>query len=139
MKMQLQIPLEYGLLFLSDPYAEDQVPPDTGVASVTYTDTCIALQVPAYVEGEADITLSDAEFTDQGHRIFSGTLRIPSQVISLSDPNRFNYLMLPIDQPFCLVTVWQYWEDANRKLWITLSNIALFSVSDNRCAPKETH
>lgn len=126
MKMQLQIPLEYGLLFLSDPYADDEVPSDTGAAPVTYTDTCVALQITSYVDGEADVTLSDQDFVSEGKQIFSGNIKIPSQVISLSDPNRFNYFMLPLSQPICFITVWEYRGFSGRKLWATLSNIALF-------------
>lgn len=125
MKMQLQIPLEYGLLFLSDPYGEDEVPPDTGAASVTFTDTCVAMQTPAYVDGDADIIISDLELSDEGKHIFSGAIEVPSQIISLSDPKRFNYFMLPLSEPYCSVNVWEYNRGNNRKIWVTLTNIDL--------------
>lgn len=126
MKVQLQIPLEYGLLFLSDPYSDAEVPWDTGGAPVTYTETCVALQVTPYIDGEADIVLSNALFSTSQNPIFSGNILVPSKIISLSDPYRFNYCMLPLGEPSCRLTVWEYGERAERKLWVEISNIQLF-------------
>ena len=126
MKIQLQIPLEYGLLFLSDPYGDDEIPPDTAAAPVTYTETCVALQITPYVDGEADITLSNVKFPEARDPIFSGAILVPSKTISLSDPNRFHYCMLPITETSCRVTAWDYEDGNERKLWVTISNVTLF-------------
>ena len=58
-KIDLRVPLEHGVLFLTDPYAEPEFPADTGAAPVTATQSCVAFWVSHYVDGEAEVTLTD--------------------------------------------------------------------------------
>jgi hypothetical protein len=95
-RFQLQLSVEHPVLFLSDPTKEETVPPDTGAAVVTATDDCVCFWVQPYIDGEAQVTLSDQPCKD-GEACFSGTMSTPGRVVALSDSGRFTYLNVPVN------------------------------------------
>ena len=96
MKLSFQAEMEHGVMFLSDPYNRDIVPIDTGASSVTYTEDCVALWVPSYIDGEAKIVIGDIDDSSiyYDHKI---SIKCRSKIISLSNSNRFNYCLVELN------------------------------------------
>ncbi len=117
--------MEHPVLFLSDPYSDDEVPGDTGAALVSSTESCIAFQVQAYTEGDADVIISDEPLSDEQPPAFEGHIDIPSKTLSLSDSQRFNYIMLPLTGPRPRIQIW-YHDSIVLNVWIRVEGIALF-------------
>ncbi|MCK0127982.1 hypothetical protein [Erythrobacter sp. F6033] len=104
-KFQLQISVEHPVLFLSDMTAEENVPADTGAAVVTASDDCVCFWVQPYFEGEAKVTVSDQP-CENGVACFTGTIRSPGKIVSISDSNGFSYLNVPVKEAETQVSIW---------------------------------
>lgn len=123
MKLKLQIDSRHGVFFLGDPVAEIEFPEDVAAGKVTYTETCVAIQVPNYVDGQAEIVLSDKEFTSGAKPLFSGSLQVPSKVLTLSSAS-FDYCQLPLTDTCADIDVW-YYGATNDKPWVRVRNVNL--------------
>jgi len=113
-KFHLEIAVEYPVLFLADPTVEESVPSDVAAAAVTATDDCICFLVQPYVDGDAQITISDQPCKN-GVACFSGTIGTPGKTVTLSDSNRFAYLNVPVEGTETRVDVWV--SDAAQPEW----------------------
>lgn len=126
MKIQIQTALEHGVLFLLDPYGEVEIPPDTGAAPVTITDTCIAFHVRDYLDGDVDVTVSNEACAGQAQAEFSGTLHVPNKVVSILDSRQFYYCMLPVLNENPRITLWRYGEESLEEAWIKIDDLDLY-------------
>jgi hypothetical protein len=126
MKIHIQTPLQYGILFLYDPDSKPEIPPDTGAAPVTFTDTCICFQVAAYVDGDADVILSDEPFDDTTPPTFSRRIAAPTKYIALTDVPVNYYLVHRLKADFADIRIWSYVEDGSEKSWVQISKLDLF-------------
>jgi hypothetical protein len=125
-KIQVQVSLEYGILFLYDPYNEPEIPLDTGAAPITHTDTCVCFQVRAYVDGDAEVTISDQPLSSLLVPTFVGQISAPSQCISLVDVSTNYYCLLKLVNIFAKVKIWSVIDQGIEKSWIQISNLDLF-------------
>ncbi len=125
MKIHVQVPLEYGILFLHDPYGEAEIPSDTGAAPITFTDTCICFQVAQYVSGDADVTLSDQPFDDSTPVTFSRRIQTPKKYISLTDVPVNYYFLYRLKDVFAEIRIWNYTDAGKEKSWIQVSELDL--------------
>ena len=106
MKIQIQINLEYAVIFLTDPYQEDTIPDDLGAQTISSSDNCVAIQVPPYFEGGATVVLSSERPEGEQEPVFETHLPVSTGALSLSDSARFNYCMVPIAGEQAHVKVW---------------------------------
>jgi hypothetical protein len=125
LKIQVEIAVEHGVLFLSDPYSDEEVPPDTGAAVVTTTPACIAFQVADYASGDAKVILADHAPADASTPDFRGSLRTDSSIIALSDSRRFNYCFVPVEGPAARLAIWASY-DGDGSVWVYVENSDLF-------------
>ena len=126
MKIHVQVRLEYGILFLNDPYGEAEIPSDTGAAPITFTDTCICFQVAQYVSGDADVTLSDQPFDESTPPTFSRRIATPTKYISLTDVPVNYYFMHRLKGDFADIGIWNYTEEDMEKSWVQVRELDLF-------------
>ena len=124
-KIDVRVPLEHGVLFLTDPYAEVEVPPDTSAALVTSTSSCTAFIVSCYVDGEAEVTLTDLRPpTDRGPS-FTTRLATHSKVLGMSDSSAFNWILMPVKEEWVTLEFWHdvFGED---RVWVRVKEIDSF-------------
>jgi hypothetical protein len=126
MKIRVQLPLEHGILFLYDPYSDPEIPKDTGASPVTSTDSCICFQVASYVDGDADVTLSDMPVAEGVSPAFSGRIQVSSKNISLTDVPGNYYCILKLKAKIADINIWNYKEDDIERSWIQINEIDLF-------------
>jgi hypothetical protein len=126
MKIHVQVPLEYGILFLHDPYGEAEIPSDTGAAPITFTDTCVCFQVAQYVSGDADVTLSDRPFDDSIPVTFSRRIQTPKKYISLTDVPVNYYFLYRLKYDFADIRIWNRTEGGQEKTWVQVTELDLF-------------
>ena len=124
-KIDVRVPLEHGVLFLSDPYAEVEVPSDTGAALVTGTRSCVAFAVTGYVDGEADVTLTDLRPPTGKAPSFTARLDTNSKVVGLSDSTGFNWAMLPVKGETAMLEIWHGVLGEDR-VWVRIEGIDSF-------------
>jgi hypothetical protein len=125
MKIQLELLVEHGVLFISDPYQDDDVPQDTAAAPITFTDTCIAFHVRPYVDGEVHITVSNEDFDGVDIPVFAGFIDTPSKNISISDSHRVLYSMLPVKGQRTHIEIWYYGQN-NDRVWVKTNDLKSF-------------
>jgi hypothetical protein len=118
-RFQLQLSVQHPVLFLSDPTGDETVPLDTGAAVVTATDDCVCFWVQPYVDGEAQVTISDQPCED-GVACFSGTISTPGKIVTLSDSNKFAYLNMPVKDVQTRFDVWASDATQPELTWIRL-------------------
>ncbi|HEV2818697.1 MAG TPA: hypothetical protein VGW40_15915 [Allosphingosinicella sp.] len=126
MRIHIQVSLEYGILFLHDGYGEVEFPPDTGAGPITFTDTCVCFQVAHYVDGDADVTLSDQPFDDSTPPTFFKIIQIPQKYISLTDVPVNYYFLHHLKSDFSQIKIWNYTEKGQEKSWVQISELDLF-------------
>jgi len=126
MKIRVQLPVEYGILFLYDPYGDPEIPQDTGAAPITFTDSCICFQVASYVDGDADVTVSDLPFAENVPPAFSGKMQVPSKNIALIDVSSNYYCILRLKTNLADVAIWAYEDNEAEMSWIQINEIDLF-------------
>ncbi len=107
------------MLFLSDPTVEETIPSDTGAAVVTATEDCVCFWVQSYVDGEAQVTISDQP-CENGVPYFNGTIQSPGKVLSFSDSNRFAYLNVPVQGVETQIEMWASDAADPKWTWIRL-------------------
>lgn len=112
-------------MFLSDPYSDVSVPEDTGTGPVTFTDDCIAFHVTPYVDGDADVTISNETPDSTFEKMFSGNLQCSSKFVSLSDSNVTNYCILRTIVDTLVVEVWHS-DGESRRVWIKVDQLDIF-------------
>lgn len=122
MRITIQLSLEHPVMFLSDPYSDEDVPPDTGQDIVTSTGNSIAVQVRPYFDGAALVTLASEKPTEALLPIFNGTITCKSKVLSLSDSYRFNYCLIPVREENVEIQVWRAINEDD-DIWIRVSKI----------------
>lgn len=125
MRIHIQVSLEYGILFLYDPHSKLEIPPDTGAAPITFTETCICFQVAAYVDGDANVTLSDQPF-DSTSPTFSRRIATPTKYISLTDVPVNYYFLHRLKADFADIRIWNYTDAGMEKSWVQVSELDLF-------------
>lgn len=123
MKIRIQIGLEHGVLFLFDPHAEPEIPLDAGAATVTSTETCIAFQALHYVDGEADVTISDAPFSGDAKSSYDKRILCLSKSVAVIDDNGNRLSVLSVVDKYADVKIW-YYEDLS--VWIQIVNLYVF-------------
>lgn len=120
MKLRLEVSLEHAVAFLSDPYTDDLAPLEIGDQPIASTDDCIAFRVRPYFEGGADITVSSECPPKDGEPAFKKVMKCDSGVMSVSDSERFNYCMFPIEGKAVDIEIWNSPSDSDG-VWIKLS------------------
>lgn len=120
MKLRLEVSLEHAVAFLSDPYADDLAPLEIGDKPIASTDDCVAFRVRPYFDGGADITVSSECPPKDGEPAFQKVMTCESGVISVSDSNRFNYCIFPIEGKTVDIEIWKSLGDSDG-VWIKLS------------------
>jgi hypothetical protein len=118
-RFQIQLAVEHPVLFLSDPTGDETIPSDTGAAVVTATENCVCFWVQPYVDGEAQVTISDQPCED-GIACFSGTISTPGKIVTLSDSHRFAYLNVPVHGVETPIDVWASDAASPEWTWIRL-------------------
>jgi hypothetical protein len=126
MKIHIQISLEHGALFLHDGYGEVDIPPDTGAAPFTFTDTCVCFWVPDYGSGTADVVLSDQPFRNPSPPTFTGRIKAPKKYIALTDVPVNFYFLHHLKTDLAGIHIWNYTEDGEEKFWVQISQLDLF-------------
>jgi hypothetical protein len=126
MQITVRVSLEHGVMFLYDPYAEVEIPPDTGAAPITVTHTCLCFRVAPYVDSEAHVTLSDEPFDPNIKATFAADLSVPNKYIALSDSQINYYGSLRVLNDVAKVFLWNYEEEDMEKTWIQVANLAIF-------------
>lgn len=127
MQIRVQVGLEHGIFFLCDAYSDPEIPPDTGAAPFTYTDTCICFWSTHYVDGTADVTLSDQLFNiDDRSPDFVKKIRTPSKVIALSDSSLNYYCMLKLRDEYATINIWNFELNGHRASWVQVFELDLF-------------
>jgi hypothetical protein len=123
MKIRVQTSLEHGILFLFDPYGKTEIPSDTGLEKITFTSNCVAFHTLHYVDGEADIVISDIPFGNSDRCDYSGRITCESQKISLTDTSGNNMSILSLDDDSADIEIWYY---GNLSVWIQIKNLSIF-------------
>lgn len=126
MKIRVQVALEHGIMFLYDPYADTEIPKDTGAAPITATENCVCFQVASYVDGNADVILSDLPLTDVPQENFSSRIDTPSKHISLTDVPVNYYTILKLQNNFANIKIWNFVEEGFERSWVQITNLDLF-------------
>ena len=126
-KIRVQVGLEHGVLFLYDAYEDPEIPPDTSAAPFTYTDTCICFWAAHYVDGEADVTLSDQPFSAETRSPdFLKQISVPSRSIVLADTSTNYYCMLRLKVELAEVSIWNVEDDGSQASWVQILELDLF-------------
>jgi hypothetical protein len=126
MKIKIEVSLEYGIMFLHDPYNDVDFPEDTGASPITFTDSCICFQVASYINSDAKVTLSsdpyDTSITpDISHRILT-----KSKFIGLTDVPVNYYGIIALKNEYADIKIWNYVENEQESSWIQIGNLDLF-------------
>jgi len=128
MKIQIEILLEYGIMFLHDPYGDVEFPQDTGAAPMTFTDSCIGFQVASYVDGNAHVTLSDNYYSEEIRPSFSKKVACLSKFISLTDVSVNYYAMLALRDSFAEINIWNFEFNGEEYSWVQIENLELLEA-----------
>ena len=126
MKIRVQVPLKYGILFLQDPYGDPEIPEDTGAAPITFTESCVCFQVAAYIDGDTDVTLSDEAYAGHALPSFAGKIHTPGKHISLTDVPGSHYCILALKSSSADIIIWNHDENGVEASWIQISELDLF-------------
>lgn len=126
MRIQVQVSLRYGVLFLSDPYGDPEIPADTGAAPITSTSTCICLQVASYVDGDANVILSDKSYSDDVNPTFSRKIASASKYVSVTDVAVNYYCILRLMDEYADINIWEIENDDDRMSWVQVKNLETF-------------
>lgn len=126
MKIEVQISLEYGIMFLHDPYNDVEFPKDTGAAPITYTDSCICFQVASYIDGDAKVTLSSDPYDASIAPNMSRRILSKSKFIGLTDVPVNYYGIIALKNQYADVKIWNYLESEYELSWIQIENLDLF-------------
>jgi hypothetical protein len=119
----MQIETEHAVLFLSDSAPDISIPPDTGRAFVTTTNDCICFWVLSYVDGVSLVTLTDRDCEAGGLKLFSGSIDIPSGVVTLSDSSSFRYINVPVPAGRLPIDLWADHDKYPKWVWVKLGAI----------------
>jgi hypothetical protein len=119
----MQIETDHAVLFLSDSAADISIPPDTGQAFVTTTNGCICFWVLSYVDGVSLVTLTDRDCETDGLKLFSGSIDVPSGVVTLSDSGSFRYINVPVPAGRLSIDLWSDHDKHPTWVWIKLGAI----------------
>jgi hypothetical protein len=126
MKIQIQVALEHGVMFLYDPYGAVDIPPDTGASPITLTKNCVCFQVRPFVDGEAHVTLSNSIAPLEIDADLTYTLPTASNHIALTDVPLNYYGLLRVKGEESTVRIWNYEECGVEMTWIQLTDLELF-------------
>lgn len=122
-KFEMQIDTAHPVLFLADSSPIVSIPPNTAAAFVTTTSDCLCFWVLSYVDGASLVTVTDEVCTSGGMKLFSGSLNVPSGVITLMDSSAFRYLNVPVPHGTVLVDIWAENDRHPQWVWVQLSAI----------------
>lgn len=126
MKIEIEVFLEQGILFLYDPYEEPEVPEDVALAPVTYTSSSICLQVPPYVDGPCHIVVSEQPFAGNMEPTVSHRINTPNRYISLTDTPLNYYCNLLLKHDYADVNIWNVIGNNSEMSWIQIRNLDVF-------------
>jgi hypothetical protein len=126
-QIRVQVGLEHGVFFLYDAYEDPEIPPDTGAAPFTFTDSCICFWAEHYVDGEADVILSDQPFSAEVRPPdFMKQISIPSGHITLADADPNYYCILRVKGKSANISIWNSEIDNRRASWVQISDLDIF-------------
>jgi hypothetical protein len=96
----------YSVVFVLD--VDDvnaEIPETTSV--ITFTESCVAVQCLAEVDGETEFRLGAASKVDPGNRpAFVGTLKTPSRILSIQTAERAIILETPVESERTRISIW---------------------------------
>jgi hypothetical protein len=104
-KIEVNLSLEYGIMFLHDSIDNPEIPADVGKYPIAHTSTCIAICALNYVDGNARFVIADGEYESKLDEYFKGEISCPSKSLSLSDSNGFHFASVPIDGQFAKISI----------------------------------
>lgn len=125
MRIRIETSLMHGILFLYDPYGDPEFPKDTGASEITFTDSCICFQVPSYVDGETDVTISDNGLFDSAP-VFSSRIITPKKYIALADSFSNYYAIIKLKYNFTNINIWNSEYSDQESSWIQIVDVDIF-------------
>lgn len=73
---------QHSIVFIADMDSDVEVPADTSAATVTFTDSCVAVWTLPEDEGPTTVCISDSEASDL-IVVFDGSIRAPNGLLSI--------------------------------------------------------
>ena len=104
-KIEVNLPSEYGIMFLYDSEVNPTFPVNAGSEPITHTSTCLAFSVLIYVDGDAKIVLCNSAADISMKEYFAGEIECASKSLSLYDPNGFAFASIPLKAAFARVSL----------------------------------
>lgn len=127
-RFQMQLKVQHAILFLQDASAESDIPEQLEDTFVTATANCLCFRVMSEVDGASVVTVTDADCGADGREMFSGVIRIPTNVLTVADSAGFHYLNIPILGDSLEVSI-RADDDCNPEwVWIHLAPTEHFEV-----------
>ena len=80
----------------------------------------------AYVDGEANVTLSDQPFPEQDIPVFSGNIITKNKYISLVDTSTNYYCILRLLDDIAEINIWNVSRGDSELSWVQFNNLDLF-------------
>lgn len=83
-RLEANLPVPNGVVFLYDPSAIIDVPPDTGAGPVLATDNCVSLWTVHEVDGSATLVLTDTYEDLDCKVVFRGRLKTAGRKLAFN-------------------------------------------------------
>ena len=97
LELKVELPLEYGVVYLADSQYPHEIPGDAGHQTVSHSDTCVYLSLMSYVDGNSTIYLSNnSNYIFENGSEYVLKILCNSKVLCLYDHNGFKFACIPV-------------------------------------------